>query len=156
MGASTASESSASSTASTAPWRHADAVDATPSPRQSKTNYDTAHVLVLEVHARGPGLDHELRELHDGREAPVAGVAVRDDRRQVVDVLATSKRPAVVVLQGLEQLVDLLGHLCRTPSRNRLRSLPRRVDSLMIMKMTSTQGGIATTPSTQVEVRKRF
>ena len=47
----------------------------TPSPRRlhrdgpqnpkSKTNHDTEHRLVLEVHARGPGLDHELRELHD-------------------------------------------------------------------------------------------
>ena len=124
--------------ASTAPWRHNDGVGATrrearrrgdgvgtaqstPSPRRlhrdgpqnpkSKTNHDTEHRLVLEVHARGPGLDHELRELHDGREAPVAGVAVRDDRRQVVDVLPTRKRPAVVVLQGLEELVDLLGDL---------------------------------------------
>ena len=64
---------------------------------KSKTNHDTEHGLVLEVHARGPGLDHELRELHDGREAPVAGVAVRDDRGQVIDVLPTRKRPAVVV-----------------------------------------------------------
>ena len=49
------------------------------------------------MHAGRAGLDHELRELHDGREAPVAGVAVRDDRGQVVDVLPTRKRPAVVV-----------------------------------------------------------
>ena len=127
----------------------------TPSPQQSKTNHNTEHGLVLEVHAGGPGLDHELRELHDGREAPVAGIAVRDNRSQVVDVLPGRKSSAVVVLQSLEQLVDLLRNLCGTPSRNRLRSLPRRVDSLMIMKMTSTRGGIATTPSTQVEVRKR-
>ena len=149
VGASTASETSR--------WRrqrHADAIAATPSPQQSKANYDAAHGLVLEVHARGPGLDHELRELHDGREAPVAGIAVRDNRSQVVDVLPGRKRPAVVVLQSLEQLVDLLRNLCGTPSRNRLRSLPRRVDSLMIMKMTSTRGGIATTPSTRVEVEK--
>ena len=64
---------------------------------KSKTNHDTEHGLVLEVHAGRAGLDHELRELHDGREAPVAGVAVRDDRGQVVDVLPTRKRPAVVV-----------------------------------------------------------
>ena len=47
----------------------------TPSPRRlhrdgplspkSETNHDAEHGLVLEVHARGPGLDHELRELHD-------------------------------------------------------------------------------------------
>ena len=137
----------------------------TPSPRRlhrdgpqnpkSKTNHDTEHRLVLEVHARGPGLDHELRELHDGREAAMSGITIRHNRSQVVDVLPTSKRAPVVVLQSLEQLVDLLRDLCGTPSRNRLRSLPRRVDSLMIMKMTSTQGGIATTPSTQVEVQKR-
>ena len=64
---------------------------------KSKTNSDAEHGLVLEVHARGPGLDHELRELHDGREAPVAGVAVSHNRSQVVDVLPTRKRPAVVV-----------------------------------------------------------
>ena len=60
------------------------------------------------MHARGARLDHELRELHDGREAPVAGITVGDNRSQVVDVLPTRKRPAVVVLQGLEELVDLL------------------------------------------------
>ena len=79
----------------------------TPSPRRlhrdgplspkSKTKYNTEHGLVLEVHARGPGLDHELRELHDGREAPVAGIAVRDNRSQVVDVLPGRKSSAVVV-----------------------------------------------------------
>ena len=163
--------------ASTAPRRRGDGVDGatrremrgampTPSTRRlhrddplnpkSKTNHDAEHGLVLEVHARGPGLDHELRELHDGREAPVAGIAVRDNRSQVVDVLPGRKSSAVVVLQSLEQLVDLLRNLCGTPSRNRLRALARRVDSLMIMKLTSTRGGIATTPSTQVEVRKRF
>ena len=52
------------------------------------------------------GLDHELRELHDGREAAVARVAVGHDRRQVVDVLPARERAPVVVLQGLEQLVD--------------------------------------------------
>ena len=93
-----------------------------------------------------PGLDHELRELHDGREAAVAGITIGDNRSQVVDVLPTRKRPAVVVLQGLEELVDLLRNLCGTPSRNRLRSLARRVDAPMIMK----------TPSTQLEVRKNF
>ena len=136
----------------------------TPSPRRlhrdgplnpkSKTNNDTEHGLVLEVHARGARFHHQLRELHDGREAPVAGIAVRDNRSQVVDVLPGRKSSAVVVLQSLEQLVDLLRDLCRTPLRNRLRSLPRRVDSLMIMKMTSTRGGIATTPSTQLQVEK--
>ena len=40
--------------------------------------------------------------------------------------------------------------------RNRLRALARRGDSHVIMKTPSTRGGIATTPSTQVEVRKRF
>ena len=89
-----------------------DSVDgaATPSPQQSKTNHNTEHGLVLEVHARGARLDHELRELHDGREATMSGVAISHNRSQVVDVLPTRKRPAVVVLQGLEQLVDLLGH----------------------------------------------
>ena len=105
------------------------------------------------MHAGRARLDHELRELHDGREAPVAGIAVGHNGRQVVDVLPTRKRPAVVVLQGLEELVDFFRDLCRTPSRNRLRALARR-DSLMIMKTTSTRGGIATTPSTQLQVEK--
>ena len=49
------------------------------------------------MHAGGARLDHELRELHDGREAPVAGITIGDNRSQVVDVLPTRKRPAVVV-----------------------------------------------------------
>ena len=35
----------------------------------------------------------------------------------------------------------------RTPSRNRLRTFTRRVDSHVIVKTTSTRGGIARTPS---------
>ena len=74
----------------------------TPSPRRRRRNTRRpiqrhGYGLVLEVHARGPGLDHELRELHDGREAPVAGIAVRDNRSQVVDVLPGRKRAPVVV-----------------------------------------------------------
>ena len=83
-----------------------DAIDATPSPQQSKTG--RRHGLVLEVHAGGARLDHELRELHDGREATVSGITISHDRREVVDVLTARKSSAVVVLQGLEQLVDLL------------------------------------------------
>ena len=64
---------------------------------KSKTNNDTEHGLVLEVHARGARFHHQLRELHDGREAPVAGIAVGHNGSQVVDVLPTRKRPAVVV-----------------------------------------------------------
>ena len=75
---------------------------------KSKTNHNTEHGLVLEVHAGRARLDHELRELHDRREATVARVAVGDDRRQVIDVLTAREGPAVVVLQGLEELVDLL------------------------------------------------
>ena len=77
-----------------------DAVDATPSRRQnpkSKTNNHTEHRLVLKMNTSSTGLDHELRELHDGREAAVAGVAVGHNGSQVVDVLPTRKRPAVVV-----------------------------------------------------------
>ena len=73
----------------------------TPSPRRRRFNkskiYDTAHGLVLKVHAGRARFHHQLRELHDGREAPVAGVAIGDNRSQVVDVLPTRKRPAVVV-----------------------------------------------------------
>ena len=99
----------------------------TPSPRRRRFNkskiYDTAHGLVLKVHAGRARFHHQLRELHDGREAPVASIAVGHDRSQVVDVLPGRKSSAVVVLQGLEELVDLLRDLCRTPSQNCLRSL---------------------------------
>jgi hypothetical protein len=45
--------------------------------------------------------------------------------------------------------------LCRTTaSRNRLRALTRRVDALIIMKRTSRRCGTATTPSTQLQVKK--
>ena len=82
----------------------------TPSPQQSKTNHNTEHGLVLKMNTSSTGLDHELRELHDGREAAVAGITISNNRRQVIDVLTARKSSAVVVLQGLEQLVDLLGH----------------------------------------------
>ena len=95
----------------------------TPSPQQSKTNHNTEHGLVLEVHARGAGLDHELRELHDGRQATMSGITISNNRSQVINILAAGEGPAVVVLQGLEELVDLLRDLCRTPSQNCLRSL---------------------------------
>jgi hypothetical protein len=80
------------------------------------------------VHARGPGLDHQLRELHDGREAAVAGITVSHDRRQVIDVLPTGKRPAVVVLQSLEELVDLL--------RDRIIRIVREVGTGLVRRRT--------------------
>ena len=118
MGASTASDGG-------------DGAAPTPSPRAPRRRrrlnkskiYDTDHGLVLEVHAGRARFHHQLRELHDGREAPVASIAVGHDRSQVVDVLPGRKSSAVVVLQGLEELVDLLRDLCRTPSQNCLRSL---------------------------------
>ena len=38
----------------------------------------------------------------------MSGITIGNNRRQVIDVLPTRKSPAVVVLQGLEELVDLL------------------------------------------------
>ena len=118
MGASTASDGG-------------DGAAPTPSPRAPRRRrrlnkskiYDTDHGLVLEVHAGRARFHHQLRELHDGREAAVSGITISNNRRQIIDVLPTRKSSAVVVLQGLEELVDLLRDLCRTPSQNCLRSL---------------------------------
>jgi len=80
-----------------------------------------AGLLVLEVDARGAGLDEELDELHNGAEATVAGVAVGDDGDEVVDLRWCSLAgedgrgaflilPAVVVELGAHELITLPGH----------------------------------------------
>ena len=60
--------------------------------------------LVLEVHARGAGLDHRLHELEDVQRAAEAGLGVGHDRGEPVALVATLG--VVDLVRALQRLVD--------------------------------------------------
>ena len=64
--------------------------------------------LVLEVHAAGAGADHRLHQFEGVQHAAEARFRVRDDRREVVDVVLVTLRDALRVLD----LVSALERRC--------------------------------------------
>ena len=96
--------------------------------------------LVLEVHARGPGLDHRLHELERVQRAAEAGLGVRDERHEPVDVVFSL---GVVDLVGT--LEDLLN------PANETGNAVRRVEALVGIHLSRHVGVGGDLPTADVD-----
>jgi hypothetical protein len=68
-----------------------------------------ARELVLEVHARGAGVDHRLHQLEGVQHAAEAGLGVGHDRREPVDA-ALAALGVVDLVAARQGIVDPLHH----------------------------------------------